>query len=81
MQHLGWYNQSKPHSCLAQQTPDEAYAVMLPTRKLAACESAKTPLKNLGLLCKRMGPLLSTAMTTPRRNFTCMARLQVPTFA
>jgi putative transposase len=36
MQYLGWYNQSRPHSSLDQQTPDEAYAVMLPTGKLAA---------------------------------------------
>ncbi len=28
--------ESRPHSSLAQQTPDEAYAVMLPTGKLAA---------------------------------------------
>ena len=35
-QYLGWYNQSRPHSSLDQQTPDEAYAVMLPTGKLAA---------------------------------------------
>lgn len=36
MQYLDGYNQSRPHSNLAQQTPDEAYAVMLPTGKLAA---------------------------------------------
>ena len=36
MQYLGWYNQSRPHSSLDQPTPDEAYAVMLPTGKLAA---------------------------------------------
>ena len=36
MQYLDWYNQSRPHSSLDQQTPDEAYAVMLPTGKLAA---------------------------------------------
>jgi putative transposase len=35
-QYLGWYNQSRPHSSLGKQTPDEAYAVMLPTGKLAA---------------------------------------------
>ncbi len=36
MQYLDWYNQSRPHSSLDQQTPDEAYAVILPTGKLAA---------------------------------------------
>jgi putative transposase len=36
MQYMGWYNQSRPHSSLGKQTPDEAYAVMLPTGKLAA---------------------------------------------
>jgi putative transposase len=36
MQYLGWYNQSRPHSSLNRHTPDEAYAVMLPTGKLAA---------------------------------------------
>ena len=36
MQYIGWYNQSRPHSSLDQQTPDEAYTVMLPTGKLAA---------------------------------------------
>lgn len=34
--HLGWYNQSRPHPSLDKQTPNEAYAVMLPTSKLAA---------------------------------------------
>ena len=36
MQYMDWYNQSRPHSSLDKQTPDEAYAVMLPTVKLAA---------------------------------------------
>jgi len=36
MQYMDWYNQSRPHSSLDKQTPDEAYAVMLPTGKLAA---------------------------------------------
>ena len=36
MQYMDWYNQSMPHSSLDKQTPDEAYAVMLPTGKLAA---------------------------------------------
>ena len=36
MQYLDWYNQSRPHSSLGKQTPDEAYTVMLPTGKLAA---------------------------------------------
>jgi putative transposase len=36
MQYIDWYNQSRPHSSLDKQTPDEAYAVMLPTGKLAA---------------------------------------------
>ena len=36
MQYLDWYNQSRPHSSLDKQTPDEAYTVMLPTGKLAA---------------------------------------------
>ena len=35
-QYLGWDNQARPHSSLGKQTPDEAYAVMLPTGKLAA---------------------------------------------
>jgi putative transposase len=35
-QYMGWYNQSRPHSSLGKKTPDEAYAVMLPTVKLAA---------------------------------------------
>ena len=35
-QYIGWYNQSRPHSSLGKQTPDEADAVMLPTGKLAA---------------------------------------------
>lgn len=33
---LDWYNRARPHSSLDKQTPDEAYAVMLPTGKLAA---------------------------------------------
>jgi putative transposase len=33
---MDWYNQSRPHSSLEKKTPDEAYAVMLPTVKLAA---------------------------------------------
>ena len=36
MQYLDWYNRARPHSSLDRQTPDEAYAVMLPTGKLAA---------------------------------------------
>ena len=36
MQDMDWYNQSRPHSSLDKQTPDEAYTVMLPTGKLAA---------------------------------------------
>ena len=36
MQYLDWYNRSRPHSKLEEKTPDEAYAVMLPTVKLAA---------------------------------------------
>ena len=35
-QYLDWYNRSRPHSKLEKKTPDEAYAVMLPTVKLAA---------------------------------------------
>ena len=35
-QYMGWYNQSRPHSSLDKNTPDEAYAVMLPTVTLAA---------------------------------------------
>ena len=30
------YNRSRPHSSLGKKTPDEAYAVMLPTVKRAA---------------------------------------------
>lgn len=36
MQYMDWYNRSRPHSSLGKKTPDEAYAVMLPTVKLAA---------------------------------------------
>jgi putative transposase len=36
MQYMDWDNQSRPHSSLDKQTPDEAYTVMLPTGKLAA---------------------------------------------
>jgi putative transposase len=36
MQYMDWYNRSRPHSNLGRKTPDEAYAVMLPTVKLAA---------------------------------------------
>ena len=36
MQYMDWYNQSRPHSSLEKKTPDEAYAVMLPTVELAA---------------------------------------------
>ena len=35
-QYMGWYNQFRPHSSLGKKTPDEVYAVMLPTVKLAA---------------------------------------------
>jgi hypothetical protein len=58
MQYMDGYNQSRPHSSLDKHTPDEAYAVMLPTGKLAAYASAETPLKKLGRLFKGMGPLL-----------------------
>lgn len=34
--YLDWYNRFRPHSSLGKQTPDEAYAVMLPTVELAA---------------------------------------------
>lgn len=36
LQYMGWYNRSRPHSSLGKKTPDEAYAVMLPTVKRAA---------------------------------------------
>ena len=36
LQYLDWYNRSRPHSKLEKKTPDEAYAVMLPTVKMAA---------------------------------------------
>lgn len=36
MQYLDWYNMFRPHSKLEKRTPDEAYAVMLPTVELAA---------------------------------------------
>ena len=36
MQYMDWYNQSRPHSSLEKKTPDEAYAVMLPTVEWAA---------------------------------------------
>ncbi len=36
MQYLDWYNRSRPYSKLEKRTPDEAYAVMLPTVKQAA---------------------------------------------
>ena len=36
LQYMDWYNRSRPHSSLGRKTPDEAYAVMLPTVKLAA---------------------------------------------
>lgn len=34
--YLTWYNQRRPHSSLADRTPDEAYFAMLPTIKTAA---------------------------------------------
>ena len=36
MQYLDWYNRSRPHSQLKKKTPDEAYAVLLPTVEQAA---------------------------------------------
>jgi putative transposase len=36
MQYMDWYNRSRPHSSLGKKTPDEAYAVMLPTVEQAA---------------------------------------------
>ncbi len=36
LQYLDWYNRARPHSSLDRQAPDEVYAVMLPTGKLAA---------------------------------------------
>jgi putative transposase len=36
LQYMDWYNRSRPHSSLDKNTPDEAYAVMLPTAKRAA---------------------------------------------
>jgi putative transposase len=34
--YLTWYNQQRPHSSLADKTPDEAYFAMLPAIKTAA---------------------------------------------
>ncbi|WP_370684338.1 integrase core domain-containing protein [Paraburkholderia nodosa] len=34
--YLNWYNQNRPHSRLADQTPDEAYFATLPAIKSAA---------------------------------------------
>lgn len=36
IQYFDWYNRKRPHSQLGRKTPDEAYAVMLPTVELAA---------------------------------------------
>ncbi len=36
MRCLDWYNRNRPHSKLEKKTPDEAYAVMLPTVEQAA---------------------------------------------
>lgn len=36
MRYLDWYNRARPHSRLKKKTPNEAYAVMLPTVELAA---------------------------------------------
>ena len=36
MRYLDWYNRFRPHSRIKKKTPDEAYAVMLPTVELAA---------------------------------------------
>jgi putative transposase len=36
MQYFDWYNRDRPHSQVGRKTPDEAYAVMLPTVELAA---------------------------------------------
>jgi putative transposase len=36
MQYVDWYNRARPHSSLDRHTPDEAYAVMLPTVERAA---------------------------------------------
>jgi len=36
MHYVDWYNRSRPHSQLGRRTPDEVYAVMLPTVELAA---------------------------------------------
>lgn len=36
MGYLDWYNRARTHSRIKKQTPDEAYAVMLPTVELAA---------------------------------------------
>ena len=36
MPYRDWYNRARPHSSLGKHTPDEAYAVRLPTGKLAA---------------------------------------------
>jgi hypothetical protein len=69
MQYLDWYNRARPHSSLDRQTPDEPYAVMLPTGKLAAYVAAETSLKNLGLLCRRMGPLLCVYLRPTIRKY------------
>ena len=36
MEYLDWYNRCRPHSRLDKRTPDETYAVMLPTVERAA---------------------------------------------
>ena len=36
MRYLDWYNRFRPHSRIKKKTPDEAYAVMLPTVEPAA---------------------------------------------
>ena len=36
MQYLDWYTDLGPHSSLGRETPDETYAVLLPTVEMAA---------------------------------------------
>lgn len=46
MYYLDWYNRCRPHSSLGKRTPDEAYAVMLPTVKRQRKNQQGIHLKN-----------------------------------
>ena len=75
--YCAFYNQSRPHTALDDQTPDEFYFENLPARsRTAEANNRRATLMKTELLSNQAEPLLYTARSTDdkRRGWSCPPR-------